>query len=230
MDSWTNPNPLNTCSVIELTLDGRYVRAFTGGAHLSTRLNYPSGIAFTPDGRLLVASGGLTDAVLEFTDGGRVVRRFATLVPYGLTVDKHGNVHVSGGGSWGGAVHVFSPQGDFLRTVGKAESAAYQGVAVDDGGNLFVSNSRDHCIEVYNVSGRRLGSIKGGGLNRPDRIALSPGSSLYIIDGDHRAVKVFSPTRGIFLFSFPAPQGAQLRNLTFGPNGNLFITGMRDEG
>ncbi len=225
-DYWTNPDPLNMSSLLELTPDGRCVRAFTGGAHLSTRLTYGGYTAFTPDGRLLVTSGGLTDAVLEFTEGGGVVRRFADLVPYGgLTVDRRGNVYVAGGWATKSPVHVFNPQGDLLRTVGAGDCHVYRGVAVDDRGNLFVANTPDHCIEVFDASGQRLGSMKGGDLYRPCDLALSPGGSLYVIDSDRQVVKVFNPSRGNFLFSFPAPQGAQLTNLTFGPNGNLFVAG-----
>lgn len=140
-------------------------------------------------------------------------------------VDKRGNVYVAGGWARESPVHVFSPQGDLLRTVGAAERNVYRGVAVDDRGNLFVANERDPCIEVFAASGRRLGAIKSGDLNCPLFLALSPGGNLYVIDGNRHAVKVFNSSRGDFRFSFPAPQGAWLNGLTFGPNGNLFIAG-----
>jgi sugar lactone lactonase YvrE len=218
-------HPINLTRLIELTPDGRYLRAFTGGEYLSTSLRSRS-IAFSPDGKLLAGSAAFTDAGLAFTEGGRVVRRFATLVVAALTADQRGNVYVAGGSSREQGVYVFNGHGDLLRTIGavNAGNYIYDGVAVDERGNLFVGNNRDHVIEVYDASRRRLGIIKGGGLHHPRRLALSPNGNLYVIDEDRSLIKVFNPSRRAFLFSFPSPQSAQLSDLTFGPNGHLFVT------
>lgn len=240
-DVETNPDILNCDSLLELTPDGRCVRAFTGGAHFSAVMCASTSVNFTPDGRMLVAAGDRANAVLEFSKGGKVVRRFAHIVPYGgMTVDKHGNVYVAGGCSRESPIHVFSPQGELLQTVGAAEPWVYQGVAVDDGDNLYVANIHDCIVEVYDAEGYRFDSIGRGDLMRPYRLALSPQGRLYVLDGNPfgfgkypqfatQAVKVFNP-HGALLFSFPAPPGARLTNLTFGPNGNLFVAGIRDEG
>ena len=224
-----SPNILNNGSVVELTSDGEYVRTFTGGAYLSTRLT-GGDIAFMSDGRLLATSGGFTDAVLEFSDGGRVVRRFAHLVPVALTVDRRGNAYMAGGTSRGHRVHVFNPQGNLLRRVGATvEDGIYRGMAVDDEGNLFVANQHDHAVEIYAASGRRLGSIKGSSLHRPYRLALSPSGNLYVLPADSQNVKVFSPSHGVVLFSFSAPPNVHFNDLTFGPNGNLFVAGSMED-
>jgi DNA-binding CsgD family transcriptional regulator/sugar lactone lactonase YvrE len=225
LDLLACPNPLNTASLVELTPEGRTIRAFTGSAYLSTRLHNSYAMAFTVDGRLLATSGGFTDAVLEFTAGGGRVRRFANLVPYGgLTTDRRGHVYVAGGWSEESPIHVFGPQGDLLRTVGAARSNVYQGVAVDDGGRLYVANFHEHVLEVYDARGHRRSSIGEGDLSRPWRLALGPHGRLYVTDGDGQAIKVFT-SGGTFLFSLPAPPGTELNGLTFGPNGNLFVAG-----
>ncbi len=218
-------HPVNLTRLLELTPDGRCLRAFTGGEYLSTSLRSRS-ITFSPDGKLLAGSAAFIDAVLAFTEGGRVVRRFATLVVAALTADQRGNVYVAGGSSREQGVYVFNVQGAQLRAVGAVSAGdyIYDGVTVGERGNLFVGNVRAHAIEVYNARGHRLGVIKGSGLHHPQRLALSPNGNLYVMESEGQAVKVFHPTRGAFLFSFPAPQGARLSDLIFGPNGNLFVT------
>jgi sugar lactone lactonase YvrE len=221
-------NPLNPDSLREFTPDGQYVRTFTGGAYLSTRAVGLHSLAFTPDGRLLVNSSATTDAVLEFTAGGNTVRRFANLVPYGgVTVDRRGHVYVAGGWQYSSPVHVFSPQGELLRTVGEAESNVYLGLAVDERGRLYVANCPAHLIDIYDPEGRPLGSLAGGGLHHPLWIALRPSGDLYVLNEDGQSIRAFDPASRAFLFSFPAPPGVQWTNLTFGPNGNLFVTGVQ---
>ncbi len=154
-------------------------------------------------------------------------------------MDRRGTVYVTGGSSREKAVYVFSPKGDLLRRAGAISGMGgnypYKGVAVDDRGNLYVTNSRDHCIEVYDAYDEqdgqcpRLGSIGDGNLRGPYGLALSPGGNLYVIDEDPSIVKVFNLTNRTFLFSFSTPPAVRLNNLTFGPNGNLFITAVQQE-
>lgn len=220
------PDPLNEAVIVELTSDGRYVRAFTGGAYLSTRLSCGS-VAFTWEGKLLTTSGTYMDGVIEFTQGGGSVRRFASLVPIGMTVDKRGDVYVAGGWSGESAVHIFDSQGERLRKIGlgKVKHYAYTDVAVDERGSVYVSNELNKVIEIFSASGKHVGNFGDGNLNHPYKIALSPEGKLYVTD-DRNTVKVFDPHRRTFLFSFSAPQALGLRHLTFAPNSNLFATGV----
>lgn len=219
------PDALNHARVVELTPDGRYVRAFTGGAYLSTRMG-ASGMAFTRDGRLLVSSGYHTDSVLEFTEGGRFICRFVPIVAYGgMTVDKRGNIYVIGGWSGEINVRVFSPRGKLLRKIGATPwGYGYGGAAIDSEENIYIANHPDHLIEVYDASGNRLNDITGGNLNRPHKLTLSPCGNLYVVEYERQNVKVFNSRDGTFLFSFPTLQDVWLRNLNFGPNGTLFVT------
>jgi DNA-binding beta-propeller fold protein YncE len=211
--------------IVELTPSGRYVRAFTGGAYLSTRLAECNPV-FTPEGRLLASSGSYMDGVIEFTQGGGFVRRFAALVVFGMTVDKRGDVYVAGGWSGESAVHVFNSQGERLLEIGSVKgSPVYRDVAVDERGSVYVSNLRDKVIEIFSASGKHVGNF-GGNLNTPHKIALSPDGKLYVIESGTPTVKVFDPHRRTFLFSFSVSQALGLGYLTFAPNGNLFATGV----
>ncbi len=251
-DDMSGTDGVNTGRVVEFTPDGSYVRAFTGGAYLSTRLMSSTSMTFTRDGRLLTYSGIYSDAVLEFSEGGRSVRRFIHLVPYGgMAVDSSGNIYIAGGYSRApDLVHVFNPQGELILKLDVAfGSGLPRGLAVDSRDNLLVAKFGDHVIEVYDTvqalkyaqkkdhhtddgdpvsktfDARRylVRCIEGGGLQHPYRLAVSPKGPLYILERPCRAVKVFDLRRNKFLKPFFPPQEAQLNNLTFGPNGNLFV-------
>ncbi len=69
LNGHTFPDALNQHSILECAPDGQLLRTFTGGTHLSTRLNGMD-MTFTSDGRLLACAGSRTDALLEFSQGG----------------------------------------------------------------------------------------------------------------------------------------------------------------
>ncbi len=245
LDNGSGPDWLNPSSVTETTTTGEYVRSFTGGRYLSNRLTADFGLAFTADGRLLAASGDMTDAILEFTEGGRAVRRFANLVPYGgVATDRKGHVYVAGGRWDRNPVHVFSAGGRLLRTVGNGDGSAigvgaYKGVAVDHLGSLYVANLENRVIEVYDGRGRLTRCIGQGLLHYPSYMALSSDGRLYVLDDasvdgaelhntGRRTVQVFDSSGGGFLYSFTAPPRIRFTNLTIGPTGNLLIAGYRE--
>lgn len=226
INRFCHPNPLNTDAILEITPGGEFVRAFTGSAFLSTRLDSCGCIAFTPDGRMLVGTGCSTDALLEFTEGGSAVRRFADVVPYGdHALDSNGNVYVPGGTQRGTHVCVFNPKGHLVRTIGEAEHFMYTSAAIDAAENLYITCCRPSGLEVYTLSGRRQHSLGVGYLKNPRKLAVSPGGRLYVLDEDC-IIHVFEANRNMPLFSFPAPLDSQIRSLTFLPNGNLLLGGL----
>ena len=75
---------------------------------------YPSGIAFSPDGKRLYVAENLTDslAVVDLASARVVQRRAVERYPYAVVVDGKGAVYVS---SWGGSsVEVFEPTAEGL--------------------------------------------------------------------------------------------------------------------
>ncbi|MBA3657331.1 MAG: SMP-30/gluconolactonase/LRE family protein, partial [Gemmatimonadaceae bacterium] len=72
---------------------------------------YPSGLAVSPDGRLLYVAENLADSLTVIdVVSGRVMARYATeRYPYAVAVAPNGTVYVS---AWGGrSVHEFAPSG-----------------------------------------------------------------------------------------------------------------------
>ncbi len=231
-----HPDPLNNASILELTPQGKVVRSFTGGRFLSSRLFGPNYLTFTQDGRLMVGSGWNTDAILEFTEGGNQVRRFANLVPYGgMAAGRDGNLYVVGGGWYRVPIKVFSSEGELLREIGDnptylpPENRFYEDVAVGHHGEVFVANVRHACIEVYEKSGKRIGSIGENEFKLPCRLTLSPNGVLYILDGRPETreteIRGYDVAHKTWTTRFSAPEGISPCHLTVGVNGNLFLSG-----
>jgi gluconolactonase len=116
----------------ELTYAGVYRVAPDGAQSLVADFEYPNGLAFSPDERLLYVANTRWAQyihVLELDAGGKVVRRriFADMssdetdgVPDGMKVDVEGRVYCTGpGGTW-----VFAPDGTRLGIIRTPEVPA----------------------------------------------------------------------------------------------------------
>jgi gluconolactonase len=131
----------------ELTYAGVYRIAPDGAQSLVADFEYPNGLAFSPDERLLyVANTRWTQYihVLEVDPGGAMVRRriFADMssdetdgVPDGMKVDVEGRVYCTGpGGTW-----VFAPDGTRLGIIRTPEVPANLAFGGPDLKTLFLT-------------------------------------------------------------------------------------------
>ncbi|RYD27568.1 MAG: hypothetical protein EOP87_20990, partial [Verrucomicrobiaceae bacterium] len=135
----------------------------------------PRGLIFDAKGDLLVISG---NRLLRFPLGqGEPVILTATGLedPQGITTDSQGNIYIS---DWGTShqVKVFTPDGKFIRPIGKAGKPAAgkydplrmnhpHGIAVDDRGQLWVTE-HDYMpkrVSVWTVDGKLVNAFYGPG-------------------------------------------------------------------
>jgi len=129
---FTDPGLRVPLSERELAIAGVYRIAPDGATSLVADCEYPNGLAFSPDERVLyVANTRWTQYIhrIELDAGGAMVRRriFADMssdepdgVPDGMKVDVDGRVYCTGpGGTW-----VFSPGGERLGIIRTPEIPA----------------------------------------------------------------------------------------------------------
>lgn len=145
---------------------------------LQARFKNPSGLAFDPSGNLYIAdTGNYTIRKMTPTgdvttvagaagqragdDGSAVFARFSE--PYALTTDSNGNIYVSDGL----AVRKISSTGAVTTLAGGFELRGYvdgpganarfdflRGIALDDNGNLIVSDNNNHVLRKIAPDGQ----------------------------------------------------------------------------
>ena len=197
IDHSTNPDLFNVDRIVELTPDGKFVRAFTGGSTLGSRLISCQCLTFGADGSLFASSGSFTDAILRFTAGGTQVERFGVpLSPVGLAVAPNGDVYVlSVSGTRGNAISVFDRNGDTKHRWRFPGTAAWAGVdprgcVLDTDGNLFIGDIGKHRILKISPTGKCLSSFTCKRLDCPSYLALTSDGKLYV--ADRKDIKLYT--------------------------------------
>ena len=162
---------------------------------------YPSGLAMSPDGRLLYVAENLGDslAVVDVTSK-QIVRRLATgSYPYDVVVRKDGRVFVS---VWGGAwIATFTPQGDDLIAGARIPVDRHPSAMVlnASGTRLFVARASFDRIVVVDTERdtviAELSDAAPAGPSEgstPNGLALSAdGRRLFVAEADNNAVALF---------------------------------------
>jgi hypothetical protein len=88
----------------------------------------------------------------------------------------------------------------------KYDFAAISDIIVDSNGNIYVCDSKDHCIKIYSAQGEYIKSIgkKGQGpgeLLGPRYMGFGPDKKLFIYEPNNRRISTFNTT-GEFISSF----------------------------
>lgn len=170
-------------------------------------LRNPRGLAVGPDGNLYVTDG--TDRVTVVSPAGKVLRRF--------------------GGPGVGPGQLTLVTKDPRDPTDMAES-----IAVGPDGKVYVSDSGNGRVEVFNPTGkfvRKVGSfgVNEGQFELPYDVAVDASSDLYIVDEQFNTVSKFSPT-GQFLreiggVSDPDPElRGEFHLASVDPHGHLITT------
>ena len=144
------------------------------------------------------------------------------LQPYQMVFDKQGRIWVV---SRNFMVYAISSlDGTIYKEFQiKGES---QAIAVDDSGNIYVTNFDNHTVDIYDSNGKLLGKIgKGGGraLERfwfPTGVAIDKDGVIYVGDTENGRIQMFKKD-GTFLGS--TPRGYyELAHMFIGNDGNIY--------
>lgn len=188
------------------------IRVFDGeGNFLRKWLTYrsdndksTSGIAMDEGGKLYVlntvsielfdSSGNFLDEWLPYDDP-----LYALFEPFGIAVDKSGNVLVTDTGH--DRVAIFDKEGNFLRELGTSGSFSDnlfrpEGIAIDELGNIFVSDTGHNRIQVFDSAYnfvRKWGSEGSGDgqFFQPSGIAIDPKGNVIVADTRNNRIQVF---------------------------------------
>jgi tripartite motif-containing protein 71 len=189
-----------------------------------TGFNYPQTMCLDHNGGVYVANRGNENnfgmRVNHIKVGGpgeeELLAEFATygeddencVWPFGVTVDKSGNVFVTD--EWKNTVSVFDAKGKFIRKWGETGSGPGQlrgpaGIVCEPNGNLIVVDSGNNRLQVFTPEGKLVAQCGKAGsgdgeFNKPWGVALDKDGNIYVADWKNHRVQKLSPS-GKFIMS-----------------------------
>jgi DNA-binding beta-propeller fold protein YncE len=103
------------------------------------------------------------------------------------------------------------------------------GIAVDQSGNVLVSDTRNGRIEKFSAEGLFLGTIgkpgsAAGELKEPNGLAIDQNGNIYVADTGNNRVQKLRPD-GIFMTQWKGPDPGfwGLRDIAIGPDNSIYI-------
>ncbi len=169
--------------------------AETGAEHV------PVYAAVNPVTQEVYVSDRPTGSIYVYDRDGAYQREFRPAeaadgwLPIGLAFDPGGNLYVT---DLSGTQRVlkFDPTGELLLSVGEDQGFLFpNGVAVDADGRIYVTDSNNGRLLVFDAAGSLLAKIgRGGGagnLGLPRGIAVDEAGRLFIVDSSGQGVLVY---------------------------------------
>lgn len=159
-------------------------------------------VAVDPTTGKVYASDRLAGQVYVYGADGSYERRFtapdalAGWQPLALAFDADGNLYVSDAAGTIQRVHEFAPDGTLVRDFGTTSGLDFpNGIAVDDAGNVYVSDTNAGRLLVFDPSGTQIGVVgRGpatGELGLPVGIAIDGSDRVFVVDSVAHTVQIY---------------------------------------
>jgi uncharacterized protein (TIGR03663 family) len=139
--------------------------------------------------------------------------------PWDVAVDQLGYVYVAD--TWNHHIQKFTANGEFVLSWGRlGQTQAYdpagnglfygpRGIAVGPDGSIYVADTGNHRVQIFNAEGVFLSEFGGAGnqasqMSEPVGIAVSDTGEVFVADTWNQRVQVFSP-EGIYRHEWSVP-------------------------
>jgi DNA-binding beta-propeller fold protein YncE len=150
------------------------------------------------------ATDRFNGAVVVYSATGMYQRIFdqgvarANWQPLGIGFDKAGDLYVADVADSPTVIDVFGPDGTFLRSFGAGSSLNHpNGIAVAADGTVYVTDTGNGRLVVFDASGSQIGSVgRGvavGNLGLPVGVAIDDHGRVQVVDSSAAMVQVYAP-------------------------------------
>ncbi len=205
-----------TARIFIYSSKGRKISEFGGRGNGKEEFGFPNGLVVAGDGSLIIADS-VKKNIRVFSPEGKYIRTImkstAGVKPGSLTRSDDGIIYVSD--LMNSRVLAVDEKGKVLREVPNArEALSYpQGTAVDGKGRLWVADSGNFSVSIFDHQGIFIKKITGGGdpetpFSMVRGIAVDKAGKVYISDTISHHIRVFDST-GRQISVFPGAEDGE---------------------
>ncbi len=163
----------------------------------------PVYVAVNPKTDDVYVSDRITAAVYVYSRSGKYLRTFAPQgvptggwAPLGLAFDADGRLYATDVRGPAHRVLEFSASGKLMRSMGESNKLSFpNGIVVAENGNVFVADSNNGRVVIFDRTGRLAGSINRGvgegDLGLPRGLAVDDSSRLFVVDTANHTVRLY---------------------------------------
>jgi DNA-binding beta-propeller fold protein YncE len=195
---------------------------FGQGGPAAGQLSGPHGIAIAPDGSLYVADTN-NNRIQHFSSDGQIIKEWGTFAdlnvgaaptgtfnqPWALALSPDGNF-IFVADTWNHRIQKFTRDGSSIKMWGAplydpttTDPSVFwgpRGIAVDQQGRVFVADTGNKRILVYDSDGNFIMQIGNEGLSagqfeEPVGIAFDSQENLFVADTWNQRIQVFEPSQ-----------------------------------
>ena len=219
----TVQNPLDTVEVNSCIANWSNQAAITLFASPQTPFVRPLDIEVSDDGLIYVADES-TNTISVFNQNGEYVSQIGASEnillqrPNAVGLHSDGSLYIAD--TWNYQIQVVGSDNVVVNQWGSPNEAGFEAQAepfdgfwgprdidVDSAGNVYVADTGNKRIRVYDATGQYLRDIGSGGsgegqLDEPASVAIHPDGRVFVADTWNRRISVFD-SLGVFVSQFP---------------------------